>query len=110
MKSWLSWLLIDTVSSPWLTDVTPRGRLLSGRAARGLGRSQKDGLPFPPREAALAVQGHRLALEGQPIAAPLLTAAAGTLKILACVCLHLSSPAFPHPLIDRRPALTRSTR
>jgi ATP dependent DNA ligase domain len=34
----------------------------------------------------------------------LLTAAAGTLKILACVCLRLSSPAFPHPLIARRPA------
>jgi hypothetical protein len=37
-------LLIDTASLPWLTDVIPR-RVFIGRAARGLGRSQKDGLP-----------------------------------------------------------------
>lgn len=46
----------------------------------------------------------------QRFQAPLLTATAGTVKIPACECLRLSSPAFPHPLIARRPAPTGSTR
>jgi hypothetical protein len=56
-------LLIDTVSPPWLTGVALR--LVSFRSGSAwLGRSQKDGL-LPAAEESLAVQGHRLALEGQ---------------------------------------------
>jgi hypothetical protein len=74
-------------------------------------RSLPERWPAPAHGVNLAVQGHRLALEGTAlVAAPLLTAAAGTLKIPACVCLRSSSPAFPRPLIARHPAPTGSRK
>src|SRR5262249_49786263 len=62
-----------TANRPWPTSVAPcGGESRSGSA--WLGRSQKDGLPScrAGGDISFAVQGHRLALEGQPSRCPFL--------------------------------------
>jgi hypothetical protein len=57
--------LIDSASPPWPTnDARPRGGDLPGRAARGSVALRKMACRLPRGISQLAVQGHRLALEG----------------------------------------------
>jgi hypothetical protein len=63
-------LLIDTTNRAWLTGVAPR-RDSPGRAARGSVVPRKMACHQPRgRQVSFSVQGHRLALKGQPSRCP----------------------------------------
>ena len=63
---------VDTATPPWPTSVAPRGGVFPGRAARGSVVPRKMACRTCRGGSHSAVQGHRLALEGQPNRCPFL--------------------------------------
>jgi hypothetical protein len=97
--------MLDGVSAAWPTSIAlAAGFPRSGSA--WLGRSQKDGLPLCRGD----LQHYRFKAisarwGGAAWSLPFLDGVGRVLKVSpACVRPRLSSLAFPHPLIARRPA------
>jgi hypothetical protein len=63
---------VDTANRSWPTSITLAVGISFGRAARGSVALRKMACRSAARECAFAVQGHRLALEGQPSRCPFL--------------------------------------